>query len=260
MTTNPYESPETVGTLLPRKSNLPKLAIRVLTVLGIMALLVALVIPNMRFGGREVARRMQCSNHLKQIGLALLNYHDVYGTLPPAFVADADGRPMHSWRVLILPYMGEKALYDKYNFSEPWNGPGNSKLHSEIVDAFCCPSRPGRQSHTETSYVAVTGPQTAWPGEKGIGLASFKDGTSNTVLVVESAASGIHWMEPRDLEMAQIPMAVSPKGTSGISSDHPNVALAVFADGHTYPLTFNTPAEIIRRLLTIADGEPIGDY
>src|SRR5262245_44041648 len=146
--------------------------------------------------GPGPARRMQCSNHLKQIGLALQNYHDVYQSLPPAYIADRKGRPMHSWRVLILPFIEQKALYDRYNFNEPWNGPNNSKLHNEIVHVFSCPSRPDKQPRTETSYVAVVGPQTMWPDDKTVGMAAALDGTSNSIMVVEVANSGIHWMEP----------------------------------------------------------------
>src|SRR5436190_7601184 len=120
MTTNPYESPETVGIPTPVKSKLQKLVLKVLAVIGILGLLVALLLPAMRFGTREAARRMQCSNHLKQIGLALQNYHDEYKSLPPAYIADTEGKPMHSWRVLILPFMEQKPLYDKYDFNEPW--------------------------------------------------------------------------------------------------------------------------------------------
>lgn len=260
MTANPYESPETVQSPQPAKTNLLNVLYWFVAAVGAVVLFVFLfVLPNVR-SSPEAARRMQCSNHLKQIGVALQNYHDAYGALPPAFIADADGKPTHSWRVLILPYLGEKAFYDKYDLSEPWNGPNNSKLHGELVHVFLCPSRPGKQPHTDTSYVAVTGPGTAWPSDKAVTLKNITDGTSNAILVVEMAHSGIHWMEPRDVELDQIPMDVNPKGAQGISSPHPNVALTLFADGHTAALTNNTPAEIIRRLLTISDGEWIGDY
>jgi hypothetical protein len=260
MTANPYESPETPAT--PPRPNwvLPKSVFRVLLVLGIAALLFALFILPTRRCAREAARRMQCINHLKQIGLALQNYHNNYHSLPPAYVADTDGKPMHSWRVLVLPYLEQAALYKKYSFNEPWNGPNNVKLHNEVVRVFCCPSRTGQQPNTETSYVVVTGQGTAWPAVKPISLASITDRFSDTILVTEVANSGIHWMEPRDLDIAQLPMAVNPPGGKGISSPHPNVALALFADGHIVALAKNTPAETIRRLLTIADGEPIGDY
>src|SRR5579872_5845935 len=67
---------------------------------------------------RDAARRTMCLNNLHSIGLALFNYSADYGSLPPAYIADETGRPMHSWRVLLLPYLGHQELYDAYNFSE----------------------------------------------------------------------------------------------------------------------------------------------
>src|SRR5262245_18129478 len=154
MTANPYESPETIGSPPERKDNLLKLALRALVAVGILGLLVLLLLPLSRGGSREAARRMQCSNHLKQIGLALQNYHDVYGSLPPAYIADANGKPLHSWRVLILPFLGERNLYEAYQFDEPWNGPSNSKLAEQVPACYRCPSRSGKQPKLETSYVA----------------------------------------------------------------------------------------------------------
>ena len=69
---------------------------------------------------------------------------------------------MHSWRVLILPYLEQRALYDEYKFDEPWNGPNNGKLHSRVVECFSCPTDEQTISG-QTSYVAVVGPETAWP-------------------------------------------------------------------------------------------------
>ena len=72
---------------------------------------------------REAARRMSCSNNIKQIGLAMQNYHTAYGTLPPAYTVDAQGRPLHSWRTLILPFIEQQALYGEIDLSKPWNDP-----------------------------------------------------------------------------------------------------------------------------------------
>src|SRR5690606_17767117 len=77
-------------------------------------ILVALLLPAVQ-SARETARRVQCANNLKQIGLAMHNYMDVNGAFPPAYLADSDGKPMHSWRVLILPYMEHRSLYDRYD-------------------------------------------------------------------------------------------------------------------------------------------------
>jgi hypothetical protein len=78
---------------------------------------------------REVSRQYQCRNNLKAIGLALYNYADAHGgTLPPAYVADAHGRPLYSWRVLILPYIEQRPLYDRFHLDEPWDSPNNRTL------------------------------------------------------------------------------------------------------------------------------------
>jgi hypothetical protein len=229
------------------------------TVMMIVGLVISCLMPAVN-DTRTPSRRSQCSNHLRQIGISLQNYHDTYGSFPPVHIADSKGQPIHSWRVLILPFMEQQALYDRYRFDEPWDGPNNRKLHNEIMHVYCCPSCPKGQPKTDTSYVAVIGPNTVWPGSKATKFTDLSDGTSNTIMVVETFNSGIHWMEPRDLHMTQMPLVVNPQQGQGISSDHPNVALAVFADGHTSALTSKTPPDILRRLLTIADGEPIGDY
>jgi hypothetical protein len=110
------------------------------------------------------SRPGKCVNNLKQIALALHNYHDDHGCFPPAYVADANGRPMHSWRVLILPYLEQKVLYDQYDFTEPWNGPNNSKLLATPPDTYGCPSDDrtcGVTGAWPTSYLAVVGAETA---------------------------------------------------------------------------------------------------
>src|SRR5438067_8347058 len=77
---------------------------------------------------RRLARSSACAEHLSQIALGLHSYHEIYGRFPPAYLADARGRPEHSWRVLILPYIEQKAVYNRYNFQEPWDGPHNREL------------------------------------------------------------------------------------------------------------------------------------
>ncbi len=203
------------------------------------------------------SRQGICRLQLMQISLALQNYHDVYGSFPPAYVADATGKPMHSWRVLILPFAEQKNLYDAYNFNEPWDGPNNHKLHSQRPPYFCCPSSHKQQPGWETNYLAVLGPNTMWPGAVATKLSDFADGVSNTLMVVEVHNSGIHWMEPRDLHVVQMPPTINAAKGTGISSAHLHGAQAVFADGHSQFLNDDLPPETLRRLLTIAGGEKV---
>ena len=82
---------------------------------------------------------------------------------------------MHSWRVLILPFLEQGELYKLYNFAEPWNGPNNRKLASRIGHSYLRSGLESDQVHT-TSFVAVVGPQTAWPGGKSIANKDLGDG------------------------------------------------------------------------------------
>jgi prepilin-type processing-associated H-X9-DG protein len=158
--------------------------------------------------------------------------------------------------VLILPYLEQKALYDLYRFDEPWDGPNNRKLAEQMSRIYACPSDTN-PSPTETSYVAVVGPRTAWPGEKSSKSRDITDGMSNTIMVVEVHHSGIHWMEPRDFSTTQIPMAINPERGSGVCSLHPNGAQAVFADGSVHFLTDEIPPETLRALLTANAGDDV---
>ena len=204
----------------------------------------------------EAVRKSICSNNLKQIALALHGYHDAYGSFPPAYIADEDGRPMHSWRALILPYIEQNALYDRYDFTEPWDGPNNRKLADICLSVFNCPADHGEPS-TMTNYLAIIGPDTAWPGAQTTCLKDFADGTPNTLFVVEVADSGIHWMEPRDLHMVQMAPTINSTAGQGISSHHPGGANALSADGSVLFLPDNVLAEDLRAMLTRSGGERI---
>ena len=227
-------------------------------------LLLFLFLSLQNVGSRPPTRRSACLNNLKQLGLALLAYEAAHGCFPPAYITDESGRPTHSWRVLILPYMDRKGLYSCYRFDEPWDGPNNAKLNV-LLRVFQCPTdmkrRKRRTPETTTSYVAVVGPNTAWPGEKSLCLEDFTDGPQNTILLVEVADSGIHWMEPRDLHVGQMAPGINPKSGQGISSLHQGGANVVFADGHVEWLREDqiTP-EQFQALLTPAGGEKVDPW
>lgn len=243
--------------------------IEALMIAGLLSLIIALALP--AFQQEVPRRRPPCKNNLKQIGLALHNYHDDHGSLPPAYIADENGKPMHSWRVLILPYLDQDELYNQYSFEEPWDGPNNRKLHDRMPDYLgrsgslklyqCHQSQDFAKHNGMTSYVVVVGPNTVFPGDQTISLfKDITDGSSNTIMVVEVENSGIHWMEPRDLNFDQIKMTINPKSGQGISSPHEGGVHVLFCDGRVKYLSDKTSPETLRRLLEINDGEPLGDF
>ncbi len=188
--------------------------------------------------------------------MAVATYNDMHGSLPPPFIADANGKPMHSWRVLLLPFLEQKQLYNKYDFSEPWNGPNNRKLASQIPHVYRCPCEP--QTGTTTSYVVVTGNGTAFPTNGQLKYSDIGDGSAFTILIVEIANSDINWMEPRDLTFDQMDFEINSPGNMGISSGHKGGATVALADGSTSFLSNETPSSTIRSLLTANGREAAG--
>ncbi|MCH7725189.1 MAG: DUF1559 domain-containing protein [Planctomycetes bacterium] len=235
----------------PRRSKLR--IVWVLAGIAVVGFVGFLFLPNIaRVRGHS--QRSPCTNNLKQISLALQMYHDTHGTFPPAYIADEDGRPMHSWRVLILPYIGQQHLFDQYNFDEPWDGPNNRLLADQIPDTFQCPSA----EHTRravTDYMVVVGDNTIFPHERTSKHADIVDGTAFTIAVVEVAGSTTNWMEPKDLNFDTLWLLVNARDDgSSISSNHSGGALVAMADGSVHFLPDSIPPKTLRHLLDRRDG------
>ena len=110
----------------------------------------------------------------------MLNYESANGRFPPAYVADEKGRPMHSWRVLILPYLGEEELYKQYNMKDPWDSPHNRALASRMPKVYRCP-RADSQSPVDasaTSYLMLVGPGCISTGPKSVRAAELRKGAA----------------------------------------------------------------------------------
>ena len=227
----------------------------------IIAVLCALLLPPVKSGGGGGARD-RCKYKLKAIGLALHNYHDANGTFPPAYIADEQGRPLHSWRVLLLPYLDQAGLFEEYRFDEPWNGPHNKLLAERIAKVYHCFSDHPKDQPIDkkyTSYVAVVGPETAWPGSESITLKDVTDSRESTLLVVEVTNSDIQWMEPRDMSLEDALAGINNPARPGISSPHKHGAHCLRADGSVRFLIEKIPPETLRALLTRAGGETVGE-
>jgi hypothetical protein len=200
---------------------------------------------------RAEARQAQCVNNLRQIALAMHIYHENKKTFPPAYIASKDGKPLLSWRVAILPYLDQQALYDEFHLDEPWNSPHNIKLLDRMPAVYRCPA--GGLLPPLTTYFAPRGPRTMFPGAQGVGVRDVTDGTSNTILVIDgSVTRPADWTEPRDWEVGE-----APNINTAMSEFHVDRCLAAFADGSVHAFPRKIAPEVFKALLTRDGGEVI---
>jgi len=205
----------------------------------------ALLMPATR-SAREAARRAQCTNNLKQIGLAIHNYHAAHGCLPPAAITDKNGTPLLSWRVAILPYLEASPLYSSFHLDEPWDSPHNRSLLGAMPRVYTCPSDRTLKP-AMTGYQAVIGPNTAFtPDFKRLSFQDFTDGLMNTILVVETYR-GVPWTKPEDLAFDMNPQLSGLGSPHGYHSGGFN---ALFADGSVHFLKSSIAPRVLGALLT----------
>jgi hypothetical protein len=223
----------------------------------------------------DEAKLVQSKNNLKQIGLAMHNYHDTYGTFPPAVVTGPDGKPWHSWRVLILPFVDGAEIYNQYRFDEPWNGPNNAKLLSKMPQVYSDPIH-GENKEFFTHYVVPTGDDTIFAAEgvemadkgdkrfmnAGRAIRQITDGTSNTILAVPATPDQkTPWMKPEDFEVG---ISIPDLGAEdSIPTPYPmgdaKGAPVAFADGSVRTLKQPLSGEVLLQFLTRGGGEVIND-
>jgi len=163
---------------------------------------------------------------------------------------------MHSWRVLILPYIDGAALYDAYDFSEPWDGPNNRELIVHIPQSFVFPGDAINPAGI-TNYLAVLGSETVWPGGEGSSFKAVAE-PSKTIMIVENRGAGIHWTEPRDLRFATMSLNLAENPSNGISSKFTRAGVAC-VDGSIRGIPKDTQPETIRSLLTVTRTDNVDD-
>ncbi len=239
----------------------PQFTLRQLMVaIFLFCVALAIVVPVYR-AAREHEIQLRCQNNLKLIGVALRTYHDVWNCFPAASRTDASGTASLSWRMAIMPMFENNAaaIFEQYDMSEPWDGPKNSKLHSEYPWLWRCPEDNSSAPGT-TNYVAITGPGTGWPGpNQSSRISDFKDGLSNSIMIVEIRNSDIHWMEPRDLDIGTLKFAINSDGKNSISSRHVNGAFVLYGDGAVWFLNEQETEARLREMILIADEARPGD-
>jgi hypothetical protein len=228
-------------------------------VLGLFGSLVPILLLLAVQSVRETANRLWSANNLKQSSLAMHSYADANGTWTPAAICDAQGKPLLSWRVAILPYIEQGRLYQQFKLDEPWDGPHNSKLLALM------PKEYGLRGDTTTPpdhtyYRVFVGNGAAFDpprpsGQFGITPGTppndFTDGKTNTILIVE-AATAVPWTKPEDFDY-------DPDGPLPPLGGHfSGGAQVVMADGSVRMIPKNVSQKTLRAAITRNAGDELG--
>jgi hypothetical protein len=158
------------------------------------------VIPHMHRTA-AIGRMKECQRHLKVISTAFRAYSDEYGSYPPAFTVNDKGERLHSWRTLILPYIGEESLYRQIDLAQPWDAPVNRQARETAVSTYRCPSASGPTNHTD--YLAIVSPRSLLRSEVPVPRSAVTAVPNDVVFALDlNSRHGVPWMEPRDLDEA----------------------------------------------------------
>lgn len=218
----------------------------------------------------------ECSTRLYQISSAIQRFESEHRHYPPAFMTDADGRPMHSWRVLILPYLSRRDprgsltdeiyadVFARYRFDEPWDSPHNAAL-ADLVDAYQCPAlhRDKSVPSTATPYLAVVGDNACWPGSASRTPEEFPDGMARSLCLIEAPPIE-NWMEPKDMSPVEVieylasdrSVHRAPSTTTWWDNSRPLLRRVAMAGGHTEFVEVNQPRPVAAAVVDVADGKP----
>jgi prepilin-type processing-associated H-X9-DG protein len=213
---------------------------------GVMA---GLLLPAVQ-AAREASRRMTAGNNLKQIGLAMYNYHASYNRFPPAAILDDNGNPLLSWRVAILPFVEQQALYEQFHLDEPWDSPHNKPLSEMMPSVYVDPSAPLNPGYTV--FHAAVGDEFAIAKNGESRLRDMTDGTSYTILVMEvNRDDAVIWSKPEDVAVD----LTNPLAEMG--NTHPGGFHVLMADGAVKFIAKTINSATLRSLFTKAGGEEV---
>lgn len=195
----------------------------------------------------NATRRRESIQRLKEIGVAMQTYADTNKRFPAAAIYDGQGRPLLSWRVALLPYIGQDALYKKFHLDEPWDSEHNRTLLKRTPEVYC--SLRSDAAVSRTSFVVPVGPGSMFDGKNGAAFQDILDGTSNTLMVFEADDEhAVPWTKPDDYTFDP------DRPSAGFTSPYPDGRLILFGDGHVQFIQHPLDDETIRRLILRNDG------
>ena len=236
-----------------------------------VSVMTALLLPAVQ-QARDAARRTQSKNHIKQLMLALHNYHDVHNGFPAGTVPNTTLKPEErlSWLATVLPYLDQSALYNQVDQKAGWNKGRNEAITSTNVETFLHPSVSNREPGM-TNYIGLAGlgpegptldarnPKAgAFAYDKPRHIRDITDGTSNTIFVAESSRS-TPWMQggPSTIRpLTQQPYINGPDGIGGVAVGGANVGMG---DGSVRFISDKIDPKVMEALTTIAGGEAVGN-
>jgi Protein of unknown function (DUF1559) len=210
---------------------------------------------------RNASAREQLGERMTQILLAMHAYADKHNAhLPPSAIYSKDDKPLLSWRVALLPYLGHNDLYGQFNLDEPWDNPHNLALAAKMPDVYTLPSFFDDGNPPDTTYFQVfVGSGAAFEGRQGLHMPrDFPDGTSNTLLFA-LAQEPVLWTKPQDMPFT--PNGPVPRLRSVKSSPHYRASSSyyrvMFADGSWRDIPATITDDELRVLITRNGGEPM---
>lgn len=198
---NPFDSPHGQSSEPEPKKWYQITVVEWFVIAGIIVVLVGLLLPPTTHTHGD-GRRSWTSNNLKNIGLALHNYHDTYDSLPPVVVTDSDGRPLYSWRVLLLPFLEQQDLYDQFDLSQPWDSETNRPLAESVPYLLESPYLIADEHPGMTTYLAVVDPEgkrTIMLPQEGRSFDEVPCELGRVAMVVEKVEHPVIWTKPDDI-------------------------------------------------------------
>lgn len=228
---------------------------RALFFLGGLAAVAAFIAVGVFAVLREAEKEEVCRDNLLWLGMSTHLWGEFYDRLPTEPPRPRPGDAPYSWRVVILPFIENGPLFDRYDLSQPWNSPGNLEVAKETPRAFVCPAE-GRDPETTTltSYFAIDGEGTLFERGKRKSIKNIPDSAAATLLYVEAHGRDVVWTEPRDLSPADV---VGTGRTNALNSRHWNGANVVYADGSVRSLSPDVDPVVLKALMTDAGGESV---
>lgn len=203
---------------------------------------------------RETRSRNRCVSNLKRIGLAMHNYHQAYGRFPRQATLSPSGKPLLSWRVQLLPFLDENQLYSEFHLDEPWDSEHNKALITKMPAVFACPKSHHALIDGKTCYQVPHGKGTILSGENGGRLQDFTDGTTRTIMAVETGDdSAVIWTKPDDWQVGE-DVSYAP-----LLGHHAGGTNILFADGSLRFVKDTIRLKILKALITRDGGEVVGD-